>query len=144
MSLSAHSPSYKIELEVKRQSNSSNKLVTKLVIDNSKQYTLGRSIEEADIVLKDPNASRQHFTIQLNQGSLHILDLQTKNGTFLNGERISTSRLNIGDIITIGEHIISVANITRVEKKSDVTSIMSCKKINTEVKYGEIIRNVYE
>lgn len=55
-------------------------------------------------MLKSDRASRWHAAvIRLNPGEFRIMDLDTKNGTRVNGERIFESHpLRDGDIVTIG------------------------------------------
>lgn len=67
--------------------------------------TLGRD-ESADIVIDDPGVSRRHSEIRVTTDGPHLVtsirDLNSTNGTFVNGERISSQRLQDGDRLTIG------------------------------------------
>ena len=49
--------------------------------------TLGRS-RQCDVVLNDPNVSRQHAEIRPRGGSWVLTDLGSTNGSCLNGRRI--------------------------------------------------------
>ncbi len=66
---------------------------------------LGRD-DSADILLDDPGISRRHSEIRVTTDGPHhvcsIRDLDSTNGTFLNGERISSARLEDGDRVTVG------------------------------------------
>lgn len=56
-----------------------------------------------DICIDDTKLSRQHFAIEYEQGFLFLTDLQSKNGTMLNGIRIgSRQKLTSGDKIFAG------------------------------------------
>jgi len=45
--------------------------------------------EDGDVVTRDPETSRQHATLEiLRDGTVWLNDLQSTNGTFVNGERI--------------------------------------------------------
>ena len=46
--------------------------------------------------------SRRHCQLTLNNESVKIRDLDSRAGTFLNGERISDGILKAGDYLTIG------------------------------------------
>ena len=64
--------------------------------------TIGRS-PEADLVILDEKASRLHCGIRLWDGDFYIKDLKSKNGTFVNDQRIDIARLNPGDRVRIGK-----------------------------------------
>lgn len=63
--------------------------------------TIGRSAE-ADLVILDEKASRIHCGIRRWDGDFFIKDLKSRNGTFVNGERIDMVKLNGGDRIRVG------------------------------------------
>ena len=66
---------------------------------------LGRD-EEADIIISDPGVSRRHSEIRVTNDGPHkvasVRDLGSTNGTFVNGDQITSARLRNGDRITIG------------------------------------------
>lgn len=64
--------------------------------------TLGRS-EESDIFLVDPSVSRNHAEIDMDPRGPLVRDLESTNGTFVNGERVDGSkRAHSGDVLTFG------------------------------------------
>lgn len=72
---------------------------------------LGRD-DIADIILDDPGISRRHSELRVTTDGPRfvttIRDLGSTNGTFVNGERITTARLVEGDRITVGRSSLSV------------------------------------
>ena len=62
---------------------------------------LGRGAT-CDILFNHPSVSRQHAVIRCNGDACEIADLDSTNGTFVNGTRIQTSPLRDGDTIWIG------------------------------------------
>ncbi|MFZ5643295.1 MAG: FhaA domain-containing protein [Bacillota bacterium] len=66
-------------------------------------YTLviGRR-ESCDIVLPDESVSRRHAMLEPQQGRWMLSDLDSTNGTFINGERIKTRFLEPGDTVKFG------------------------------------------
>lgn len=59
---------------------------------------LGRD-PSCDIVLPLEHLSRRHLELEVRSGLLFVRDLDSSNGTFVNGERISKTQLNDGDKI---------------------------------------------
>lgn len=65
--------------------------------------TLGRS-GQADIRLDDPYASQVHARIYAHAGAYYVEDLNSTNGTYLNGATLSEPRpLEADDILRIGD-----------------------------------------
>jgi hypothetical protein len=65
--------------------------------------TFGRS-DGADIRVDDPFASSAHARIFHRGGFMHLEDMGSTNGTYLNGRQVKTTeRLSIGDTIRIGD-----------------------------------------
>jgi hypothetical protein len=62
---------------------------------------LGRS-GDVDIPLDDAGVSRRHAEIHVVDGRARVVDLGSTNGTFVDGERISTADLHDGSTITVG------------------------------------------
>ncbi|HYO85848.1 MAG TPA: DUF3662 and FHA domain-containing protein [Dermatophilaceae bacterium] len=66
----------------------------------------------ADITLDDPGISRQHCEIRVTHDGPHlritVRDLSSTNGTFVNGERISSQHVEAGDRLTLGRMSLHV------------------------------------
>ncbi len=76
-------------------------------LKGDKQLIIGRS-SELDIVLVEDMVSRKHAKITLSAGKITIEDLGSTNGTFVNGEKVKTSRLKEGDRILVGTSILKL------------------------------------
>ena len=63
---------------------------------------VGRALN-SDIPVFDPTISRKHAEVACDENGVHVKDLGSSNGTFLNGTRIDEARLSPGDIITFGK-----------------------------------------
>jgi len=61
---------------------------------------------ECDVVIPDPRASRRHAELQRGEEGVTLRDLNSTNGTRLNGQRVQApTRLRDGDVIEIaGAH----------------------------------------
>lgn len=55
-----------------------------------------------DIVLDDRRVSRKHAEVRLRLGRYTLYDLQSTNGTYVNGRRVAEKVLDDGDKISIG------------------------------------------
>jgi type II secretory ATPase GspE/PulE/Tfp pilus assembly ATPase PilB-like protein len=88
------------------------------------KFSIGRGGTN-DIVLADDMASRAHAVIERVSGNFYLRDLGSRNGTKLNGERVSAvSELSDGDVIEIGRHQISlfVNDAPEVETVDELTA----------------------
>jgi pSer/pThr/pTyr-binding forkhead associated (FHA) protein len=63
--------------------------------------TIGRG-DEADICIRDTWSSRVHCKLSLRDQRLFLEDLNSSNGTLVNGALMAESPLHSGDQITIG------------------------------------------
>jgi len=61
---------------------------------------IGRD-QQNDVVLDDPRVSRKHAEIRLRLGRYTLYDLQSTNGTYVNGRRVAEVVLNDGDQISV-------------------------------------------
>jgi len=62
---------------------------------------LGRG-EESVLRFVEPSVSTRHAIISTEHNEYFVLDQDSTNGTFLNGERVQTARLSHGDVIELG------------------------------------------
>jgi len=68
---------------------------------SGRSYLVGRS-READIIVKDKLASRNHCRIASSGEEWTIADLGSSNGTYVNRQRVTTHALRDGDVLQIG------------------------------------------
>jgi pSer/pThr/pTyr-binding forkhead associated (FHA) protein len=64
-------------------------------------YTLGRH-RNNDIVVNDPKVSSFHARIDRGTEGFVVVDLNSRNGTFINGKRMPTGVLKHGDEVRLG------------------------------------------
>ena len=63
--------------------------------------TIGRR-QDCDLCIPLMVISRRHCEVNMDQGVLSVRDLDSRNGTFVNAERIEETILDPGDMIQIG------------------------------------------
>ena len=57
----------------------------------------------SDIPIFDPTISRRHAEVQVDDLGVHVRDLGSSNGTFLNGTKVDNASLALGDVVTFGK-----------------------------------------
>src|SRR5687768_2854889 len=72
----------------------------RLPLDSGK-VVLGRS-KECDVQVEDANVSRRHAELRREGSTWWVVDLDSTNGTELNGRRVDRAKLADGDTITLG------------------------------------------
>src|SRR6185436_15558490 len=96
------------------------KLVVEKGVDKGKSIAVGDRgavivgrDTSAGITINDTMASRNHFKVEARTGSYVLVDLNSKNGTLLNGSRVKESRIAAGDRIQVGETVFSFMEDTK-------------------------------
>jgi len=68
---------------------------------DKRRVVIGRS-KECDIQLSDPNVSRRHAELRQEGSAYWLVDLDSTNGSAVNGHRAARAKLESGDTITVG------------------------------------------
>lgn len=68
-----------------------------------KTLLVGRR-ESCDIVLRFSNVSAHHCQLNVTGGYWYVLDLKSRNGLKVNGNRVKEKRLDPGDELSIAKH----------------------------------------
>jgi hypothetical protein len=66
------------------------------------ELLVGRGLD-CDIRLEDISVSRQHAQLRFRDGAWIVRDLDSTNGTCVNGTRVVRCRLLPGDLVTFGD-----------------------------------------
>jgi hypothetical protein len=69
--------------------------------------TVGRD-PSSDLVLNDPKCSRRHAVIETSADGITIRDSGSANGVFVNGKKTERSRIRAGDVIKLGDVVVTV------------------------------------
>src|ERR1051325_11780371 len=64
--------------------------------------TIGR-LEDNTFQIPEPSVSSHHCEVLLNGNAVVIKDLNSTNGTFINGDKISESPLKPGQVLRLGQ-----------------------------------------
>lgn len=80
------------------------------IVPGSRPIMLGRTPDNT-VPLDDPRVSRHHARLYCHEGALWIEDLDSTNGTLVNGERIiEPTQLAVGDVIEVGQTRLNIAD----------------------------------
>ncbi|MHC4887440.1 MAG: protein kinase domain-containing protein [Planctomycetota bacterium] len=77
------------------------------VVGDGGAITFGRSGAN-QAVLQDRHLSRQHFQLTIQKGMVSLNDLQSSNGTWVNGTRVESCTLKQGDCIKAGHTTFAI------------------------------------
>src|ERR1700691_4285553 len=73
----------------------------KSIVLNRTPFSVGRKVDK-DLVIADPRVSRDHAQISQEGQEFFLVDLGSKHGTFVNGERVQRQKLERGDRLEFG------------------------------------------
>jgi len=78
------------------------------ILISTQPYTVGRDWDNA-LQLADATISRRHAELLLVENDLYVRDINSRNGTFLNGHKISSfQKLKGGDRLQFGTAVFTV------------------------------------
>ena len=114
------------------------------------EVILGRALE-ADVRINDTQVSRQHARIiamptETRVSMQYVLnDLDSRNGTFLNGRRVKRENLENGDKITVGDTILRFDLLDEIDREyqrqihrlishDDLTGLLSSRSFFSELR----------
>jgi pSer/pThr/pTyr-binding forkhead associated (FHA) protein len=79
------------------------------------RWLVGRG-PSVDAAFEDPEMSQRHLRIEFTRGRFHAIDLDSTNGTRVNGTGVASAELAHGDRIQAGAHVFQIL-IERVEAR---------------------------
>ncbi|MDX6637852.1 MAG: hypothetical protein QOJ01_1363 [Solirubrobacterales bacterium] len=90
----------------------------------TRPMTLGRGTR-ADVMIADESVSREHAAVRIDGDTVVVEDLDSSNGTKVNGQDVSQARLEDGDVIQLGgtELEVRVADDDAVSTPTEPTLI---------------------
>jgi pSer/pThr/pTyr-binding forkhead associated (FHA) protein len=85
--------------------NFNNKSVGQYQLQKGESLTIGRR-DDNDVTIEDPAVSGHHAKIDSLGDRFVLIDLKSKNGTFVNEQLIDSHWLKDGDVVSIGSHAL--------------------------------------
>jgi general secretion pathway protein E len=110
------------------------------VVVDSKPVSIGRSNENT-FPIKDDLASRFHCVVEPDgEGGIRVRDLGSRNGTKVNGLKVTDATLKEGDVVKVGSHEFVVeAEATLKERQVEARSKSTGKTPEWMVDMKELI-----
>jgi len=91
---------------------------------------IGRQVEGGISLVRDRRASRVHATLHGGPtGTLRIVDEKSRNGTLVNGRRVSEALLADGDVINIGDSYLVARRVPRELGDAPVPSMIGISPV---------------
>ena len=72
---------------------------------------LGRALS-SDLPVLDPTVSRRHAELTIEPTSVLLKDLGSSNGTFVNGNRVTTTSIKMGDRVVFGKILFELQDLS--------------------------------
>lgn len=114
-------------------------------VSEGKLIKIGRS-DQNDIIIDDAAVSSVHAEVEFDGDGFYLTDIQSKNGTFIDGELIISRKLKNGNVITIGGYsLLFKYDVTeRVpEEAKDVIS-QATMMIDTSIHRSKLAKSLSE
>ena len=107
-----------------------------------RKLVVGRAVT-SDVPIYDPTISRRHAEIVLTESGVHVADLGSSNGTFLNGAKITEAEAGANDVVTFGKVAFRVKEVTApVPRPQVVATPADFKSAKGSVPGGTIVRQL--
>lgn len=102
-------------------------------LKDKNEIVIGRNADVVDVVLNDRRISRTHARVYKYNGRFYVEDLDSTNGTYINGERVfKPTELSPADKLYIGLYLFTLNG-----KPVDLNAEPAIEAIGLEKYYGE-------
>ncbi len=107
----------------------------------AKGCTIGRA-EDNDLMLADGELSRHHCRLEIREGALWVVDLDSANGTTVGAREVREASLKEGDVVRIGATALRVGGFPRRQSAMlwtfSVAVLLAAAAIATKAVLGPI------
>jgi putative ABC transport system ATP-binding protein len=100
------------------------------------EIVVGRG--DGDLSIDDPELSRRHALLRPTEGTLEIEDLGSRNGTWVNGRRISApTRLEAGDLVRLGATVIELLGAIGQAISQEPPAVIEARDVTKQYDEGD-------
>lgn len=125
--------------------------VRQVLLNPDQPALLGRG-QDCNPRFEDSRLSRHHALIERRDGAWWITDLESKNGTLLNGRPVDSARLASGDLVSLGNLIARfeelspeavTAELERAERRRETTRELG-RALDPGLELGPLLNRVID
>jgi sigma-54 dependent transcriptional regulator, acetoin dehydrogenase operon transcriptional activator AcoR len=109
-----------------------------------RRYDLGARLRfgrdagaDGDVAIDDAKLSRRHAIVTRVGVIVEIRDEGSRNGTFVNGARVTTSMLQPGDIVRIGDTLLAIDDTPAGPATGDATLVGTARAFTAAVELAD-------
>ncbi len=91
----------------------------RFVLPEGSSLVLGRDTT-SELPILDPGVSRRHAEVRVDGNEVILQDLSSRNGTWLNGQRVAKAKARVGDLISFGP--VELAIVEEAAPRASITA----------------------
>jgi ABC-type multidrug transport system ATPase subunit len=107
-------------------------------LEGAQVLRIGRAPEN-DMVITDLRVSRQHAELRSSGGTYEIIDVGSRSGTYVNGQRVQRARIGPNDIIGIGPSTFHLVGDVLSEYVDTGAVSLSAHDLTVTVDKGKVL-----
>lgn len=122
-------------------------LILRLAGERERQFALSKPVifigrdAASDVLLRDAEVSRRHACIECGEQGCTIIDLDSANGIYVNGQRVTRAALAAGDEVRLGDCVLryetdarpAEPDVTIIDTADDAQNTMLEARLTTEL-----------
>lgn len=108
-------------------------------LETNRVYTLGRG-PDCEIVVSDVQCSRRHAELRFDMDRFVLVDLGSRNGTYVGGKRIREKTLRNGDKFRIGAQTFSYIIRTEDQTTDELAGVGREAQMNETLAASELLQ----
>jgi pSer/pThr/pTyr-binding forkhead associated (FHA) protein len=105
-------------------------------------FSIGRN-DNTDLPINSTRVSREHAAVVRTGNTYRVRDLDSTNGTFVNGQRIEEATLEDGDIVVIADVEFTFFSGMAQAPRKTVTQVIDFREADsTSIKASDVLRSL--
>jgi len=107
---------------------------------HKKRFLVGRA-QTCDLKLPMPEVSAIHALIEIQDKKIIVIDLHSKNGTEINGQKVISSEVKIGDKVSFGGQEFS---LEKFNEENQLPPILDTLKVKNNLALPKSVPKIHE